>query len=54
MSSHSPFMICEAWNGDDRDFIHQFKVEDGHTVVRKFSEVIEQQGVVLAKDDFGN
>lgn len=54
ISSHSPFMICEAWNGDDRDFIHQFKVEDGHTVVRKFSEVIEQQGVVLAKDDSGN
>jgi len=53
ISSHSPFIICEAWNGADRDFIHQFKVEDGHTVVRKFSEVIEQQGVVLAKDDCG-
>jgi predicted ATPase len=53
ISSHSPFIICEAWNGDDRDFIHQFKVEDGHSVVRKFSEVITQQGAVLAKDDLG-
>ncbi|MCI0416572.1 AAA family ATPase [bacterium] len=23
ISSHSPFVICEAWNGEDRDFIHQ-------------------------------
>ena len=53
ISSHSPFVICEAWNGEDRDFIHQFKVEDGHSTVRKFSDVIKQQGVVLAKDDSG-
>ncbi|MGH7393095.1 MAG: AAA family ATPase [Candidatus Rokuibacteriota bacterium] len=22
ISSHSPFVICEAWNGEDRDFIY--------------------------------
>ena len=53
ISSHSPFIICEAWNGDDRDFIHQFKVEEGHTVVRKFSEAITDQGIVLGKDESG-
>jgi predicted ATPase len=26
LSSHSPFVICEAWNGEDRDFIHQVKL----------------------------
>ena len=27
ISSHSPFVICEAWNGEDRDFIHQVKIQ---------------------------
>jgi len=27
ISSHSPFVVCEAWNGEDRDFIHQLKIE---------------------------
>jgi predicted ATPase len=53
LSSHSPFIICEAWNGEDRDFIHQFKVENGHTVIRNFSAVIKEAGAVLAKDDAG-
>jgi ABC-type branched-subunit amino acid transport system ATPase component len=53
ISSHSPFVMCEAWNGEDQDFIHQLKVEDGHCVIRKLSEAINQQGVVLAKDDSG-
>lgn len=54
ISSHSPFVICEAWNGEDRDFIHQVKIEDGHAVVRKFSEAVEEQGIVLGKDEDGN
>jgi predicted ATPase len=49
ISSHSPFVICEAWNGDDRDFIHQVKVVDGKAQVRKFSDVIREQGIQLAK-----
>lgn len=53
ISSHSPFVICDAWNGDDRDFIHQVKVTNGRSQVRKFSEVIEQQGIQLAKDPQG-
>jgi hypothetical protein len=53
ISSHSPFIICEAWNGDDRNFIHQVKIEDGHAVVRKFSEAIEEQKIQLQKDKAG-
>jgi hypothetical protein len=39
--------------GEDRDFIHQLKVEDGRCVVRKLPDAIKEQGVVLAKDDSG-
>ena len=54
ISSHSPFVICEAWNGEDRDFIHQVKIENGQTVVRKFSDAVKEQRIVLGKDDNGN
>lgn len=53
LSSHSPFVICEAWNGDDRDFIHQVRVTDGKAVVRKFSNAVESLGIQLAKDGAG-
>jgi hypothetical protein len=53
ISSHSPFVMCEAWNGEDRDFIHQLKIEDGRCVVRKLSDAITQHGVLLAKDESG-
>ena len=51
ISSHSPFVICEAWNGEDRDFISQVKVEGGKAIVRKFSEVIAEQEIHLAIKD---
>jgi predicted ATPase len=53
ISSHSPFVICEAWNGEDRDFIHQVRVVNGQAVVRKFSQVIADEGAVLGKDESG-
>lgn len=49
MSSHSPFVICEAWNGEDRDFIHQVKVVDGGARIRKFTDIIAEQGIHLGK-----
>jgi hypothetical protein len=52
-SSHSPFVICEAWNGEDRDFIHQVKIIDGKAVIRKFSEVVAEHHIQLAKDSDG-
>ncbi|MFZ2644179.1 MAG: ATP-binding protein [Verrucomicrobiia bacterium] len=51
ISSHSPFVICEAWNGDDRNFIHQVRVADGKAIIRNFSAVIKKQEVPLAKVD---
>jgi len=54
LSSHSPFVICAAWNGEDRDFIHQVRVMDGKAIVRKFSSVIENHHIHLAKDSAGN
>jgi predicted ATPase len=53
ISSHSPFVICEAWNGEDRDFIHQVKIADGKAVIRKFSDVIVERQIHLAKDHDG-
>lgn len=53
LSSHSPFVLCDAWNGEDRDFVHQVKVEGGRAVVRKFTEAVATQGVQLAKDADG-
>lgn len=53
VSSHSPFVLCDAWNGEDRDFVHQVKVEGGRAVVRKFSEAIAAQGIHLSKDASG-
>jgi len=51
ISSHSPFVICEAWNGEDRDFIHQVKVVEGKAQIRKFSDVIREQGIQLSRDN---
>ncbi len=50
ISSHSPFVICEAWNGNDRDFIHQITVRDGICVARPLSEVIAENRIVTAAD----
>jgi predicted ATPase len=53
ISSHSPFVICEAWNGEDRDFIHQVKVVEGKAIIRKFSDVVAEHKIHLAKDSDG-
>ncbi len=50
LSSHSPFVICEAWNGEDRDFIHQVKVSEGKALIRKFGKVIDDGGIQLRKE----
>ena len=49
LSSHSPFVICEAWNGEDRNFIHQVKVVEGKSLIRKFEKVIKDEGIQLRK-----
>lgn len=54
VSSHSPFVICEAWNGDDRGFIYQIRVEDGSALVRPFADVVKQENIQLRKDKVGD
>jgi predicted ATPase len=41
LSSHSPFVIVDAWNGNERDFIYQCHPSEGMAKILKFSEVIE-------------
>jgi hypothetical protein len=53
ISSHSPYVICEAWNGDERDFIYQVTAEGGRALVRTFPEAILGLGLHLEKDKSG-
>ncbi len=50
ISSHSPFVICEAWNGEERDFIYQVKPEAGHSLIRPFRQIIDEQQIHLRKE----
>lgn len=49
ISSHSPFVICEAWNGEEREFIYQVKPQEGCSLIRPFGQIIEEQGIQLRK-----
>ena len=51
ISSHSPFVICEAWNGDERDFIYQVKPEAGQSLIRPITQVISEHEIQLGKKD---
>lgn len=48
MSSHSPFVIVDAWNGEERDFIYQCHPSNGMAQVAKFSEAVARGGVLQA------
>jgi predicted ATPase len=50
ISSHSPFVITEAWNGEDRGFLYQLKVTDGGAVVRGFETIVQEHGIHLRKE----
>jgi predicted ATPase len=49
ISSHSPFVICEAWNGEEREFIYQVKPEEGRGLIRPFTQIVEEQEIQLGK-----
>jgi predicted ATPase len=53
ISSHSPFVICEAWNGEDRDFIHQVALTNGFSITRKFGDALKETGITLRKTPEG-
>lgn len=54
ISSHSPLVICEAWNGEDRNFIYQAKVTDGRACVRRFGDIIQGHEIQLGTDNDGH
>lgn len=50
VSSHSPILVEEAWNGSkdpDHRFIYHVKLEAGAAVVRPFEHVLQSEGGVL-------
>ncbi len=53
ISSHSPYVICEAWNGEEREFIYEVVPKEGRALVRPFPEVVKDLGLHLEKDKSG-
>jgi len=53
LSSHSPFVIVDAWNGEDRDFIYQCHPAQGSAKVEKFSEIVQRAGTLRAGGEIG-
>lgn len=49
ISSHSPVVIVDAWNGEERDFIYQFHPSGGVAEVRPFAEAVKAGGGVMRK-----
>lgn len=56
-STHSPFVLVDAWNQleQNRHFIKRLHVEDGHTVVEDLQSIIDRgnSGLVLQKGKDG-
>jgi predicted ATPase len=53
LSSHSPFVIVDAWNGSERDFIYQCSPSEGMAKISKFSDVVEGGGVLRSDGTLG-
>ncbi len=46
LSSHSPYVLTTAWNGESRGFVRHVASDNGRSVVRPLSELIEQHGLL--------
>jgi predicted ATPase len=53
LSSHSPFVIVDAWNGDERGFIYQCHPANGMAKISKFSEAVSQAGQTRSDGSIG-
>ncbi len=53
LSSHSPFVIVDAWNGEERDFIYQCYPSEGIAKLAKFSEVVREAGSLRSGGQLG-
>ncbi len=48
--SHSPFVLTEAWNGEQRDFIYQVRIVNGQSHVRPFADALDGKGMLRKAD----
>lgn len=46
LSSHSPFVIVDAWNGTERDFIYQCRPGENGATVSKFADAVSGAGAL--------
>ncbi|MEK7992827.1 MAG: AAA family ATPase [Planctomycetota bacterium] len=53
LSSHSPFVIVDAWNGNERNFIYQCHPSEGMAKLAKFSEVVQDAGTLRSDGTLG-
>jgi predicted ATPase len=53
LSSHSPFVIVDAWNGEERNFVYQCHPSEGIARLTKFSEVLADAGSLRADGTLG-
>ena len=53
LSSHSPFVIVDAWNGNERNFIYQCHPSEGMAKLAKFSEVVQEGGELRSDGSLG-
>ena len=53
MSSHSPFVITDAWNGEDRDFIYQCSPIQGIARISKFADALQGTGSLRTGEKLG-
>lgn len=44
LASHSPFVIVDAWNGQERNYIYQCHPGSGTAVLAKFAEIVPTAG----------
>jgi len=51
LSSHSPFVVVDAWNQDDRAFIWRLRLDQGSTVTENLKTLLDSDttGAVLKK-----
>ena len=53
ISSHSPFVITEVWNGGDRDFIYQCSSTEGIAKIVKFADALQGTGSLRTGGEIG-
>jgi predicted ATPase len=53
LSSHSPFVIVDSWNGEERNFIYQCHPSDGISRITKFSDAVSGGGTLRSGNEIG-